>query len=49
LTNTATTAISRDGLMRFLQALGVTPMVVDFTASPPRRVAQDPGGGPGVD
>lgn len=32
LTNTATTAISRDGFRRFLVALGVTPIVVDFVA-----------------
>jgi len=30
LTNTATTAVSRAGLDRFLQALGVVPVVVDF-------------------
>lgn len=32
LTNTATTAVSREGFKRFLQAAGVTPMVVDFEA-----------------
>lgn len=32
LTNTATTAVSRDGFRRFLQAVGVTPLVVDFEA-----------------
>jgi Ala-tRNA(Pro) deacylase len=32
LTNTATTALSRDGLRRFLAALGVEPMIVDFEA-----------------
>jgi len=32
LTNTATTAVSREGFARFLQALGVRPMVVDFEA-----------------
>ncbi len=30
LTNTATTAISQDGLRRFLQALDIRPQVVDF-------------------
>jgi Ala-tRNA(Pro) deacylase len=30
LTNAATTAVSRDGLMAFLAAVGVEPMVVDF-------------------
>ena len=32
LTNTATTAVSRDGFRRFLEAIGVEPMVVDFRA-----------------
>jgi len=32
LTNTATTAVSRAGFARFFQAVGVTPMVVDFEA-----------------
>ena len=32
LTNTATTTISREGFRRFLAALGVEPMVVDFAA-----------------
>jgi Ala-tRNA(Pro) deacylase len=31
LTNTATTGVSRKDLMRFLEALGVTPQIVDFT------------------
>ncbi|HYF24046.1 MAG TPA: prolyl-tRNA synthetase associated domain-containing protein [Caulobacteraceae bacterium] len=31
LTNTATTAVSRDGFRRFLQEIGVEPQVVDFT------------------
>jgi Ala-tRNA(Pro) deacylase len=35
LANTATTAISRDGFLAFLRALDITPMVVDFSASPP--------------
>lgn len=30
LTNTATTAISQDGLKRFLAALDIAPLVVDF-------------------
>lgn len=30
LTNTATTAISRDGFLAFLNALGVEPVIVDF-------------------
>ena len=32
LANTATTAISQAGFRRFLAALGVTPMIVDFAA-----------------
>ncbi|MGZ8363700.1 MAG: prolyl-tRNA synthetase associated domain-containing protein [Caulobacteraceae bacterium] len=32
LTNTATTAVSRDGFLAFLNALGVEPLVVDFAA-----------------
>jgi Ala-tRNA(Pro) deacylase len=39
LTNTATTAVSRDGFLAFLSALGIEPMVVDFSASPPARIA----------
>lgn len=31
LTNTATTAVSREGLHAFLAAIGVEPMVIDFT------------------
>ena len=31
LTNTATTGIDRDGLRRFLAAVGVSPLVVDFS------------------
>ena len=30
LTNTATTAVSRDGFLKFLAAVGVAPLVVDF-------------------
>ena len=33
LTNTATTAISREGMMAFLQALGIQPQIVDFEAA----------------
>jgi Ala-tRNA(Pro) deacylase len=32
LTNTATTTVGRDGFAKFLAALGVEPMVVDFAA-----------------
>ena len=32
LTNTATTGVSAEGFRRFLGALGVTPLVVDFAA-----------------
>jgi Ala-tRNA(Pro) deacylase len=32
LTNTATTAVSGEGFRRFLEALGVAPLVVDFEA-----------------
>ncbi|CAN5338850.1 prolyl-tRNA synthetase associated domain-containing protein [soil metagenome] len=32
LANDATTAVSQDGLRRFLEALGITPMIVDFAA-----------------
>ena len=32
LTNTATTALSREGFRKFLAALGIEPLVVDFTA-----------------
>jgi Ala-tRNA(Pro) deacylase len=32
LTNTATTTVSREGFRRFLAAVDVTPMIVDFTA-----------------
>ena len=32
LTNTATTGIDQAGFRRFLDAVGVTPLVVDFTA-----------------
>jgi len=35
LTNTATTAVSREGFSAFLSALDVTPIVVDFACSPP--------------
>jgi Ala-tRNA(Pro) deacylase len=39
LTNTATTAVSREGFWGFLKALGVVPTVVDFAADPPVVVA----------
>ena len=32
LINTATTAVSQDGFRRFLAALGIEPLIVDFTA-----------------
>ncbi len=32
LANTATTAVSRQGLLKFLDALGVEPLIVDFAA-----------------
>ena len=32
LTNTATTAVSGDGFRRFLEAVGVAPLIVDFEA-----------------
>jgi len=32
LTNTATTTVSREGFRRFLAAIGVEPLVVDFEA-----------------
>ena len=38
LTNTATTAVSREGFLAFLAALGVAPIIVDFAVSPPRVV-----------
>jgi len=34
LVNTATTAVSRAGFLAFLAALGVEPMVVDFSTDP---------------
>lgn len=39
LTNTATTAVSRDGFRAFLAALGITPLVVDFSVAPAVVVA----------
>ncbi|HEX4183595.1 MAG TPA: YbaK/EbsC family protein [Caulobacteraceae bacterium] len=38
LTNTAITAVSRDGFLSFLAALGVEPIVEDFAADPPMVV-----------
>jgi Ala-tRNA(Pro) deacylase len=32
LVNTATTAISRNGFLRFLSSLNITPLIVDFAA-----------------
>ncbi len=32
LTNTATTGVAQDGFRRFLEALGVSPLIVDFEA-----------------
>ena len=32
LTNTATTGVSQAGFAKFLQALGITPLIVDFAA-----------------
>ena len=32
LTNTATTGVSGEGFRRFLAAIGVAPLIVDFTA-----------------
>ena len=32
MANDATTAVSQDGLRRFLAALGVEPLIVDFSA-----------------
>jgi Ala-tRNA(Pro) deacylase len=37
MTNTATTAVSREGFLSFLAALGIEPIVVDFSVSPPAR------------
>jgi Ala-tRNA(Pro) deacylase len=34
LVNTATTTVSREGLRAFLHALGVVPIIVDFTRPP---------------
>ena len=36
LANTATTAVSRQDLLRFIEALGVDPVVVDFTRDIPQ-------------
>jgi Ala-tRNA(Pro) deacylase len=32
MTNTATTGVSQAGFAKFLQALGITPLIVDFAA-----------------
>ena len=34
LANTATTAVSCEGMMRFVQALGIEPLIVDFSGEP---------------
>ncbi len=39
LTNTATTGVSAEGFRRFLAAVGVTPLIVDF---PAMAVIEDP-------
>lgn len=41
LTNAATTAVSRDGFLAFLAALGIEPIVVDFSTEP-ATVVQPP-------
>jgi Ala-tRNA(Pro) deacylase len=38
LVNTATTAVSKDGFLAFLGALGIKPMVVDFSGETARVV-----------
>jgi Ala-tRNA(Pro) deacylase len=42
LANDATTAVSRDGLLAFLRALGVTAQVVDFSGHEPVRCGTAP-------
>ena len=42
LTNAATTAVSRDGLLTFLRALGITAQVVDFSGEEPARTGTAP-------
>ena len=44
LANDATTAVSREGLMTFLRALGVTAQVVDFSGDEPVRCGAAPPG-----
>ena len=44
LSNDATTAVSREGLLAFLRALGIVAQVVDFTADPPVRCGTAPSG-----
>ena len=41
LVNTATTAVSRQGFLTFLDALGVTPVVVDFSTDPATVVGEE--------
>ena len=42
LSNDATTAVSREGMLAFLRALGITAQVVDFSAHPPVRCGEAP-------
>ncbi|MDP8916474.1 MAG: prolyl-tRNA synthetase associated domain-containing protein, partial [Pseudomonadota bacterium] len=42
LRNDATTAVSRDGLLAFLSALEIEPIVVDFSGPVPIRCEPDP-------
>jgi Ala-tRNA(Pro) deacylase len=44
LANDATTAVSREGLLAFLAALGVTARVVDFSGDEPVRCGTEPSG-----
>ena len=44
LANDATTAVSREGLLAFLAALGVTAQVVDFSGDEPVRCGMTPAG-----
>jgi len=44
LRNDATTAISREGLLAFLGALNIAPVVVDFSGAVPLRCEPDPPG-----
>ena len=44
LANDATTAVSREGLLSFLRALGITAQVVDFSGEAPVRCGVAPSG-----